>query len=276
MKKLNATGAIVATMNTNATDTCQCCGVHLEPITLMGHTIHRVTCDKCLDAIDRRRERELAAERLKAWAQRSGLALAQLREAKELGIAVSEKIAGITEPGSEAFGAFLYGPTGTGKTMHAMAFALSQATRRLKSDVNGAMPYLRYMTEERAFSKLSAHDVGEELRQIRECDVLILDDIGAHPGTQREASRLTDALVERMAERRTTILISNYNVADLMARGESGASRVWGARMVERVLHMTCMSAVVHHTTPHRSNAISDSRDRVAAMIAAMNQQEGA
>lgn len=248
---------------------CVDCGA---PTPAIRHDGYRtVWCVRCTKCVARRRDtsdNRLRRERLTAWMVNSLIPQEQVDEAIMHGARVHRGLEALGVTGREAWSAWLYGPTGTGKTANALLWAHEKAAEALREDAAGHMPMTRYMTEERALTLLGHRDFMPVYGELCRAKVLILDDVGAVGGNERERQRLTDVLVERMARRMTTIFISNFFMGDLYSRHTTDRP-MWDARLFERVLRATADGLFcLEFDTPYRNIHARESATRVEAMFA--------
>ena len=130
---------------------------------------------------------------------------------------------------AEDFGAhspslLLRGPTGTGKTHVSLAIA-REAIARGYGVVYGPVQMLLHRLEKEHFGRAQ----GNSEDMMTDCDLLILDDLGAEFSSPFTVSCLYNLINTRMLEGRPTIISTNLNQSELMDRyGEQITSRVIG------------------------------------------------
>ena len=125
---------------------------------------------------------------------------------------------------------YIYGETGTGKTMLASIIA-NEAARRGRSVIFSSVPDL--MADIRA--SFGSRQTAEIVEQVKDAQLLILDDLGAERATQWVGEQLFAIINARYSERRQTVITSNYapdKLADHL--GERIVSRIYG--MCARVM----------------------------------------
>lgn len=115
-------------------------------------------------------------------------------------------------------GAFLHGPTGTGKTYAACAAVL----KALKSGRDA-----RYITTHELLGKMK-DEFGEEKwvsKQITSAWLLVLDEAGEGDDSKWDVAALFDLINRRYDEMLPTIICSNYTIPELM--------NMWGVEGVK-------------------------------------------
>lgn len=119
----------------------------------------------------------------------------------------------------------LQGPTGTGKTHVSMAIA-RKAVERGCGVVYGPMQRLLHKLEKEHFGRAD----GNSEEMMTECDLLILDDLGAEFSSPFYVSCLYNLINSRMLEGKPTIISTNLEKKDIMDRyGEQITSRIIGS-----------------------------------------------
>lgn len=146
-------------------------------------------------------------------------------------IALAQVLAGADEPG----GLYLYGQPGTGKSYMLSGLA-NKFAREGKSVCFVKVP----MMIQEFKQNLSDDEYRKDfLWKLRNCDILILDDIGAEsptPWTRDEI--LLPVLDERMNRKKKTYFTSNYNPEELRDQyifGRQNNPMVGAMRFMERV-----------------------------------------
>lgn len=118
----------------------------------------------------------------------------------------------------------LRGATGTGKTHVSLAIA-RQAINRGYGVIYGPVQKLLHQLEREHFGR----EDGSSQDMMIDCDLLILDDLGAEFSSPFYTSCLYNLINSRMLEGRPTIISTNMDQGELMARyGEQITSRIIG------------------------------------------------
>lgn len=108
---------------------------------------------------------------------------------------------------------FFCGATGLGKTHLSLAIA-GEVIRRGCRVVYGSVPNLLAMAENEKFGR-SEQESGTTERAMTECDLLILDDLGAEFVTAYTVSVLYNVINTRLLTGRPVIISTNLTVAEL-------------------------------------------------------------
>ncbi len=130
-------------------------------------------------------------------------------------------------------GIFMTGGTGLGKTHLSLAIA-SEVIEHGYSAVYGSVPDL--------FEKIEAAHFGRSdnnidvMQSIKECDLLILDDLGAEFESQFYVSCLYDIINSRINMGKPTIISTNLSVSEVKNR--------YSDRITSRILSMKCLKFV--------------------------------
>lgn len=118
----------------------------------------------------------------------------------------------------------LRGPTGTGKTHVSLAIA-QKAVERGYGVVYGPVQQLLHKIEKEHFGR----EYGSSEDRMTDCDLLILDDLGAEFAGPFYQSCLYNLINSRMLSGRPTVISTNLDQSELMDRyGEQITSRVIG------------------------------------------------
>lgn len=130
-------------------------------------------------------------------------------------------------------GLYLFGATGAGKTLLAALIA-TEYIRLFKSVIFGDVPSL--LADLKATFDKGGTD--ELLQRYCDCDLLVLDDLGAGKITDWNVTVLYQIINARYNNERTTIVTSNYDLGGLekiLSRQDS----ITGKRIVSRLSEMT-------------------------------------
>lgn len=126
--------------------------------------------------------------------------------------------------GTDSPSLLLWGPTGTGKTHISMAIA-RKAVEKGFGVVYGPVQMLLHKLEKEHFGRSD----GNSEEMMSNCDLLILDDLGAEFASTFYVSCLYNLINSRMLEGRPTIISTNLEKKDIMERyGEQITSRIIG------------------------------------------------
>lgn len=142
----------------------------------------------------------------------------------------------------------VFGPTGTGKT-HAAFGAL----RALSA--SGVQCRWVALTASDLFARLRPRhgvDSEEEFGRLATAGVLVIDDIGAHKGSEWTDEILTRLINHRYQDQRPTLYISN--LPPVPSRGVAGFDQVVGERVSSRLAE--CATELVI-TGPDRRRAVT-------------------
>lgn len=139
----------------------------------------------------------------------------------------------------DGVGCYFFGGVGTGKTF-LTAIIAQELLRRGKSVIFGDLSYL--LNKMRAsFTKDSENDIEEMMDTLKNCDVLILDDLGTEYVTEWATDKLFEIINFRYNKEKQTLITSNYGLGDLENRFNTptkGAGGVTGTRLVSRISEM--------------------------------------
>ena len=122
-------------------------------------------------------------------------------------------------------GVFMIGKTGLGKTHLSLAIA-ARVIERDFCTVYISAPELVRTVDNEQFGRSS----GDTLSVISDCDLLILDDLGAENSSERSASLLYEVINGRISRSLPIIVSTNYSINELQAR--------YNDRILSRLLSM--------------------------------------
>lgn len=131
-------------------------------------------------------------------------------------------------------GAYIYGPTGTGKT-----YLMGCIYNYFKQ--NGKEPAILYYPEfiRKIKSKISNNSYDLYIDLIRDEEILIIDDIGAENITEFIRDEVLGPIINhREAEKLSTFFSSNLNIddlAELLSNGRTTVDKTKALRIVERI-----------------------------------------
>lgn len=108
---------------------------------------------------------------------------------------------------------FMYGATGLGKTHLSLAIA-GKAIRKGYGVIYGSAQNLLTKLENERFGRATADDVAAE-EAILECDLLIIDDLGAEFTTSFTVAAVYNIINTRILEGKPTIISSNLTLKEL-------------------------------------------------------------
>ncbi|MGF1506317.1 MAG: ATP-binding protein [Anaerolineae bacterium] len=126
---------------------------------------------------------------------------------------------------------FLYGPPGTGKTHLAAAVAnalLEHGVEVIFATVPDLLDYLRA-----AFGPNSTESSDYRLQQLKNAEVLILDDLGAQHGTSWALEKLYQIINYRYMAQMPTVITSNHSHTTLEQRLSSRLADIRVVRSLE-------------------------------------------
>lgn len=142
----------------------------------------------------------------------------------------------LDEWAAERKGLFFIGKPGLGKTHLAVAvlkeFIQRTHLRGRFCDVRELLKQIRY-----TYNPVVQSTELDVIRPVMECDLLVLDDIGAERVTEWVAETLNLIVSTRYNQRRMTLFTSNYDIKEDLADPESLPVRL-GYRMWSRVHEM--------------------------------------
>lgn len=127
-------------------------------------------------------------------------------------------------------GIFMMGGTGLGKTHLSLSIAREVSDKGF-SVVYGSVPDLIRKIKDESFGQ--SDEEGEVLETIKECDLLVLDDLGAEHDTKYNTSNLYEIINSRINNRRPTIVSTNFSISEIRER--------YSDRIASRLLSMKCM-----------------------------------
>lgn len=127
-------------------------------------------------------------------------------------------------------GIFMIGGTGLGKTHLSLSIAKVVIEKGF-SVVYGSVPDLLRKIKEESFGQ--GDDDGEVLQTLKECDLLVLDDLGAEHESKYNISNLYEIINSRINNRKPIIVSTNFSVAEIRER--------YSDRIASRLLSMKCM-----------------------------------
>ncbi len=128
-------------------------------------------------------------------------------------------------PGAESL--LLLGGTGLGKTHLSLSIAAAVIEKGY-GVIYASTPNLINKLEREHFGPASPEEDRSYLNMVCQCDLLVLDDLGAEFATQFSASTLYHIINQRLVERRPTIINTNLTPAELEQRYQE--------RIVSRIL----------------------------------------
>ncbi|MFB5663564.1 primosomal protein DnaI [Alteribacillus sp. HJP-4] len=145
-------------------------------------------------------------------------------------------------PGEDSIGLYFHGPFGVGKTYMMGAIANELAERRISSMIVYVPDFFREMKQ-----SISDGSVQEKLDNVKNIDVLILDDIGAETISPWVRDDVLGVILQhRMMEKLPTLYTSNFDYEELeahLASSQRGAvekiDETKAKRIMERVKHLT-------------------------------------
>ena len=127
-------------------------------------------------------------------------------------------------------GIFMMGGTGLGKTHLSLSIA-KVVIEKGYSAVYGSVPDLIRKIKDSNFGQ--SEDEGDVLQTLMECDLLVLDDLGAEHETKYNISCLYDIINSRTNNRKPTIVSTNFSIGEIKER--------YSDRITSRLLSMKCM-----------------------------------
>jgi DNA replication protein DnaC len=112
-------------------------------------------------------------------------------------------------------GIFMIGGTGLGKTHLSLSIAREVADKGF-SVVYGSVPDLIRKIKDESFGH--SDEEGEVLETIKECDLLVLDDLGAEHETKYNVSTIYEIINSRINSKKPTIVSTNFSVSEIRER----------------------------------------------------------
>ncbi|WP_158736617.1 primosomal protein DnaI [Alteribacillus sp. YIM 98480] len=143
------------------------------------------------------------------------------------------------EPGEDANGLYLYGKFGVGKTYMMGAIANELAERDISSMIVYVPDFFREMKQ-----ALSDGSVQEKIDNVKNVEVLILDDIGAETTSAWVRDDVLGVILQyRLMEKLPTLYTSNYDYDELETHlsysQKGGIEQLKAKRIMERIKHLT-------------------------------------
>ena len=127
-------------------------------------------------------------------------------------------------------GIFMIGGTGLGKTHLSLSIA-KIVIEKGYSAVYGSVPDLLRKIKDASFNQNDSE--GDVFETLKECDLLVLDDLGAEHDSKYSISILYEILNSRINNRKPTIVSTNFSTAEIRDR--------YNDRIASRLLSMKCM-----------------------------------
>ena len=127
-------------------------------------------------------------------------------------------------------GIFMIGATGLGKTHLSLSIA-KVVIEKGYSVVYGSVPDLLRRVKDEDFGQ--GEEQSDVLQTLKECDLLVLDDLGAEFESKFYVSYLYDIINFRTNNRRPTIVSTNFTTAEIRER--------YSDRITSRLLSMKCL-----------------------------------
>lgn len=111
----------------------------------------------------------------------------------------------------EPRGFFIYGPVGVGKSM-LLGLMAQSVIRQFAATVRFVSSG---MLEEMFYRSIGDEKKKHQVQELKTCDVLFLDDLGAEYGSEFSMTAFTNIIEYRYAQYKPTFITSNYSVAEL-------------------------------------------------------------
>ncbi len=115
---------------------------------------------------------------------------------------------------NEEKGLFMYGGAGLGKTFLSVCIAKEVIDDGGYVIYNSAVTmfgnYMDYI-----FNRISSPEARKEIESLKECDLLIIDDLGAEATNNQMTAFLFELLNDRILAGRKTIINTNYNLSEI-------------------------------------------------------------
>lgn len=127
-------------------------------------------------------------------------------------------------------GIFMIGGTGLGKTHLSLSIAREVADKGF-SVVYGSVPDLIRKIKDESFGQ--GDEEGEVLETLKECDLLVLDDLGAEHESKYNVSNLYEIINSRINNKRPVIVSTNFSTSEIRER--------YSDRIASRLLSMKCL-----------------------------------
>ncbi|MDQ0298602.1 primosomal protein DnaI [Salibacterium salarium] len=149
------------------------------------------------------------------------------------------KFAFEANPGEDATGLYLHGKFGVGKTYMVGAIANELMVRDISSMIVYAPDFFREMKQ-----ALSDGTVQEKMDEVKNAEVLMLDDIGAETTSAWIRDDVLGVILQyRLMQKLPTVYTSNYDYDELenhLAYSQKGGiEELKAKRIMERVKHLT-------------------------------------
>jgi DNA replication protein DnaC len=128
-------------------------------------------------------------------------------------------------------GLFVFGPPGVGKT-HAVAAIVNSCIKQEYSAIFQSVPELlsRLRATYRSRSEVTEENLLDELN---ECDLLVLDDIGAEKWSEWVEEKLYSIIDMRYRQKKPLIITSNYSLDDF--------NKAIGFRAMDRLIEVSTL-----------------------------------
>lgn len=215
-------------------NTCEFCGVSLEPRTFTIQGIERTygykPCD-CEGARTERLRREAEAEQARIKEERERAVKRYTR------VGIPRKFAKMTDMDTEAIsisdaindGLYLWGKSGRGKTYLASAIAMAAVDKRID---------VRFVSAVDMFTDLTDFD-NDTLYRYTDPELLVIDDLGAEKPTEFRLEKLVQVMSAREYDEKPTVVTSNLDLVTrtgecLAAKWQSIGS-VAASRLISRL-----------------------------------------
>lgn len=127
-------------------------------------------------------------------------------------------------------GIFMIGGTGLGKTHLSLSIAKVVSEKGF-SVVYGSVPDLIRKIKDESFGQ--SDEEGEVLETLKECDLLVLDDLGAEHDSKYNTSNLYEIINSRINNKKPIIVSTNFSTSEIRDR--------YNDRIASRLLSMKCL-----------------------------------
>jgi DNA replication protein DnaC len=155
---------------------------------------------------------------------------------------VRSKIATLLSGGGDAFGVYLQGVNGCGKTFEACRAGLTVIAAGGSAIFTEAVGFLARITA--SYNRDADEHTDDILNELAAVPFLVVDDVGAQRDTEHAVGRLFELVNARYVAQRPTIFTSNYTLPKLAVHMAGSKDDLQALRIADRLREM-CTAAVI-------------------------------